>query len=437
MANKNKNNNDKKCIDNLNIEESYTDSSKNSKSKTDSSSKDNSKSSSFLSTDLDSELDDESSIDSDSSNIDYSKNGNELIGDVINNQYMLLYKIGYGSFSSVWLTYDIVNDQFFAIKIQTPDDYDEGMRELEIYEKISKICKENKNIDTMMTLKNSFILKKDEEKYICMVMDLMAGSLYDIIKTDKYSEGIPEESVNKVETQLMDSLKLLHKVGIIHTDIKPENILICGINKKYQTIIDKFKKLKLKQKFDDNIGEIKAKYNLKNKKHKQKFKQDKYLILLEINKFIHEIIDFESVLDDRTSDLFTEDQVLNIKIKLADFGSIQYEKELKKDNWYPEVTTRYYRHPKVILGLSYDRSIDIHSANTTLYEIKTGKIKYNPDLLKDDDTENNYSSDYYHILLLMKDGLIKPEWLLACKKEILKDELKSIISQINKKSKRK
>jgi serine/threonine protein kinase len=365
----------------------------------------------------------------DSSNADYSKNGDEFEGEVINNQYILLYKIGWGSFSSVWLTYDIIDDIFYAIKIQTPEDYDEGLRELKIYDMIEKICKQNKDIDTLMTIKRNFIYQKGEDKYVCMVMNLMAGSLYDVIKTLKYNDGLPEESVIKVEQQLFSSIYILHNCGIVHTDIKPENILVCGVNKKYQNIIDKFNKLKLKQKFDENINDIKSQYNLNNKNQKNKFKQDKYLILIELNKFIHELIDFETILSDRTSDLFTEDQINNIKIKLADFGSIQYEKEMKKDRWYPEVTTRYYRDPRVVLGLPYDKTIDIHSAKSSIYEIKHGKIQYNPDLLKEDDDENNYSTDYYHVLLFIKDGLIKPEWLKACKKDTLKDEIKHLLKK--------
>jgi serine/threonine protein kinase len=367
---------------------------------------------------------------SDSSDVDYSKNGDEFVGDVINNQYMLLYKIGWGSFSSVWLTYDIIDDKFYALKIQTPDDYDEGIKELKIYDMISKICKNNKEVDTLMTIKHNFIFEKNDDKYVCMLMDLMAGSLYDVIKTDKYNNGLPKESVAKVEEQLYNAINILHNFDIIHTDIKPENILVCGVNKKYQKIIDKFNKLKLKEKFDENIEEIRSQYNLKNKKQKQKLKHDKYLILLELNKFVHEIIDFETILSDRTSDLFTEDQINNIKIKLADFGSIHYEKELKKERWFPEVTTRYYRDPRVILGLPYDKKIDIHSAKTALYEIKTGNIQYNPDLLKDNDEENNFSTDYYHVLLLLKDGLIKEDWLKACKREPLRTEIKYLLKQL-------
>jgi len=339
---------------------------------------------------------------------------------------MLLYKIGYGSFSSVWLTYNIDDDKFYAMKIQTPEDYEEGLEELKIYDIISKICKQNKNIKTLMTLKFSFILEKGKDKYVCMVMDLMAGSLYDIIKTEKYHKGLPTQTVERIEKQLNEALKLLHNFDIIHSDIKPENILVCGMNKKYQKIMDKFNKLKLKEKIDESMNEIKKQYNLNKQEDKNKYRKDKYKILLAINKLIHKIIDFEIILSDRESELFTEDQVNNIQIKLADFGSIQYEQDLKNEDYYPEVTTRYYRDPRVVLGIKYDKTIDNHAVDCTLYELKTGIIKYNPDLLKDADQENDYLLDYYHMLLFFKDGIIKQSWLKACTKHDLLDQLNKI-----------
>jgi len=289
------------------------------------------------------------------------------------------------------------------------------------------MCKLDKNIKSLMLIKRSFILEKEEDRYVIMVMDLMAGSLYDVIKTDKYSNGLPESSVDSVHRQVLDGLRLLHNESIIHTDIKPENILVCGINKKYQNIMNQFNKLKLKEKFDTNIAQVKKQYNTNNKNQMKKFRQDKYMILLELNKFIHRIIDFETILDDRTSDLFTEDQINNIQVKLADFGSILYEKEVRKDNWYPEITTRYYRDPRVVLGLKYDKSVDLFSVKCTIHEIKTGNILYNPDLLKDDDEKNNYSTDYYHVLLLYKDGHITKDMIRRCKKEEIAEEIKNII----------
>jgi hypothetical protein len=234
-----------------------------------------------------------------------------------------------------------------------------------------------------------------------------------------------------IQGQLMEAISILHKHDIIHTDIKPENMLVCGVNAKYQKVIDQFNKLKLKEKYDKSIEEIKVKYNLKNKNQKEKFRQDKYMILLELNKFIHEIINFDEILDDDTIDIFEEDLIKNIKVKLADFGSILYEKELKEDNWFPEITTRYYRDPKVVLGLPYDKKVDIHSVVCTLHEIETGTIKYNPDTLKDEDLENDYSTDYYHILLLLKDNIINLEMLKLCKNETLKEELDELIKKLN------
>ena len=167
----------------------------------------------------------------------------------------------------------------------------------------------------------------------------------------------------------------------------------------------------------------------------KKFRQDKYMILLELNKFIHSIIDFESILDDRTSNHFTEDQINNITVKVADFGSILYGKEMKKDKYYPEVTTRYYRDPRVILGMKYDYKIDIHSVLCTLHEIKTGDILYNPDNLKDDDEENDLSLDYYHVKLLYKDGLISDDWIKYCPKPELKAEIIHLLKSKNKNDK--
>ena len=130
----------------------------------------------------------------------------------------------------MWLSYDISSDKFFAIKIQTPGDYEEGIKELKIYEMIEKICKEDKTINSLMLLKESFIITKDEDKYVCMVMELMGGSVYDIIKTDKYNTGLGEDITLQIQIQLMEAINILHKNDIIHTDVKPENILVCGMN---------------------------------------------------------------------------------------------------------------------------------------------------------------------------------------------------------------
>ena len=73
----------------------------------------------------------ESSASLSSDDNDYSINGSIFYGDVLQKKYMLIKKIGYGSCSSVWLSYNVDNQKFFAIKIQNSEDYEEGKYEAE------------------------------------------------------------------------------------------------------------------------------------------------------------------------------------------------------------------------------------------------------------------------------------------------------------------
>ena len=56
-------------------------------------------------------------------------NGDQFYGEVLKNRYMLIDKLGYGAFSSVWLCYDLNYNLLKACKIQNSGDYEEGLEE--------------------------------------------------------------------------------------------------------------------------------------------------------------------------------------------------------------------------------------------------------------------------------------------------------------------
>ena len=73
--------------------------------------------------------------------------GNEFENTIIinfnnNNKYIIIYKLGCGTFSSVWLSYSLYINQLVALKIYHPREKEESLRESLIYEKIN-----NSNID--------------------------------------------------------------------------------------------------------------------------------------------------------------------------------------------------------------------------------------------------------------------------------------------------
>ena len=69
----------------------------------------------------------------------FGDNGEEFRGKILNStkgRYALIEKIGYGAFSSVWLSYNVDKNEYNAIKIQNSEDYQDGKYEVKLLNKI-------------------------------------------------------------------------------------------------------------------------------------------------------------------------------------------------------------------------------------------------------------------------------------------------------------
>lgn len=72
-------------------------------------------------------------------------------------------------------------------------------------------------------------------------------------------------------------------------------------------------------------------------------------------------------------------------VKICDFGSAFFETDPDRDPT-PYLVSRFYRAPEIILGLQYDRMVDMFSVGTCLYELFTGHVMFpgrtNNDMLR-------------------------------------------------------
>jgi serine/threonine protein kinase len=78
--------------------------------------------------------DTEESSDSSDENTDNSNNI-DLTCNIIKH-YNVIYELGRGSFSIVWLVYNILNNNFYALKVQNPDEYKDGLSEIKFVQKL-------------------------------------------------------------------------------------------------------------------------------------------------------------------------------------------------------------------------------------------------------------------------------------------------------------
>lgn len=292
---------------------------------------------------------------------DYSDNDDDSMIDwtsnIFNDRYIAIKKLGKGSYCSVWLAYDQKLNKMIALKIYNREDYKRAKREIKIFDEIK-----SKNIDNVITYNNKFVHEdvqydsydedSDSEKssystnrFLCVTMELCGYSLNDIIKIFKNNNNnIPVNTILDWHGKIRLILDSMHKNGLVHTDIKPENIL---------TDIPRYEILHF-------INLVKE---LKNKKSKEI--QNKINKTLSTNNSI--TVNFDYIYDyiiSKQSEIYLCD--MGTTMKPGD--PILYKKH-----------TIYYRSPESILEIGWDETYDLWSLGCTLYELKENKILFNVD----------------------------------------------------------
>lgn len=141
-----------------------------------------------------------------------------------NNRYILVRKLGWGHFSTVWLAKDTLNSNHVAVKIVRSDRvYTEAAQD-EI--KLLAMINSKGGSNYVLTLLDNFFHQGPNGNHIVMIFEVLGENLLALIK--KYEHrGIPIIYVKQIAKQLLLGLDFMHRrCGVIHADIKPENILM-------------------------------------------------------------------------------------------------------------------------------------------------------------------------------------------------------------------
>lgn len=137
------------------------------------------------------------------------------------NQYLILCKLGEGSYSKVFLGQDQQTLEYYALKrinlkplSKTPSGMDQLNFEIEIMKKL--------NHSNIVSLHE--VIYDTPKKYVYIVIEYAnCGNLSSIIESDF---NLSPEHIQNIFAQLVTGVSYLHQNSIVHQDLKPANILM-------------------------------------------------------------------------------------------------------------------------------------------------------------------------------------------------------------------
>jgi len=130
----------------------------------------------------------------------------------INNKYIMLDKIGSGSFGSIYKGQNIRTKEYVAIKVESIK------HDLKLLKNESTVYQYLHSCEGIPHVK---WFGKDDNNYY-MVINLLGSSLQDLMNKNKQFGLI---LVLKLGIKILCILKTIHEKGLVHRDIKPDNFL--------------------------------------------------------------------------------------------------------------------------------------------------------------------------------------------------------------------
>lgn len=139
------------------------------------------------------------------------------VGDRLDGTWEVREKLGFGRFSTTWAAAHVVDGRAVAVKVNRSD-VDWWKEEVEM------LCA-LRNEPCVLHIDASFELRGPNGVHGCIVTERMGHSLRVLSSRCK---SLPAWVRHGITRDLMRGLASIHRHGLVHADIKPDNVLLQG-----------------------------------------------------------------------------------------------------------------------------------------------------------------------------------------------------------------
>ncbi|KAK4672134.1 hypothetical protein QC763_100420 [Podospora pseudopauciseta] len=142
-------------------------------------------------------------------------------------RYEIVHKLGFGTFSTVWLARDNQEKRNVTVKVVTADKSDETSCELSILQALKERGDVNHpGHNHVSHLVESFHIQGPNGRHLCAVQDLLGPTTSSV--TDRCPNYRLEGNLARsISRQLLLAVDYLHSAGVAHGDIHMGNVLFC------------------------------------------------------------------------------------------------------------------------------------------------------------------------------------------------------------------
>lgn len=309
--------------------------------------------------------------------------------------YVLKAKLGWGRFSTVWLALDKSTGCHVAVKFQKANASLDAVDEIAMLSAITAHDKAAKY--GVVQLVDHFTFEGPYGQHVAMVYELLGDNLLKFIEQTHFLDAPPNLSIiQHISRQCLIALNFMQrKARMVHTDIKPENVVFVWSLKRhtlgeqqYPTPVKKNTPLVLKPPGGDKKqkgggGKGKGKAGEQPGSGGAGAGATVVDFIPPVLDGPEDLVQFPSALkpaslpdaglDSREARLAL--LYANFSVKIVDLGNCHpIEKPLRGD-----IQTCQYRAPEVLLGLPYNEAADTFSMACLFFELLTGEFLFDPE----------------------------------------------------------